>query len=506
MKKDGTACDDGDSSTSNDRCFSGTCTGTVTCGSSSCSAASPQCQTSACSSAGKCVDVQKADGIFCNDGNVTTVGDTCIGGVCVGQPSPCVPNPCGSSQICTTSGSTFQCTCKSPLAGFGSSAPATCRSKNSGCTARPSFCEQVGQRCTSRPSGEWVCFCAPPLVGALAGGKATCAEKNVTDVLPLQPPDGADPQQWALDLADRLGAGPSRILVEENVTQGTFDVSFHGAPIPSGGSQLDPLTSTQLFSEFQKQNVRCNTTTTTFCKDLNITSINYAAASCVALTVETTCTQKDTCEWEDNTCSDNSDSDDDFPLWHLFWIIPLVLILICLAILGVAKCLFGKKKNGPTDDNLVHAKDLPYEDMERLAEGESARSSMMGTMGPKTPPQEFLPTSERTPTVHPLTFYDTPPTGVIAGPYPVGTLSKTGDGHVYGHDLAGAYLDDPYVDHVSRQYSAPRHVRPSDEQHPQRYGYSPEPLYGSGRAQGPPPPIPPALSAARGPGLYPVKC
>ncbi|MGB0592500.1 MAG: SUMF1/EgtB/PvdO family nonheme iron enzyme, partial [Myxococcota bacterium] len=84
------ACDDGEDSTKGDQCNgSGACIGTpYTCEASQCEASSTPDGTG-------CVVSFKAEGLSCDDGEVTTKDDQCDGaGGCMGETYTCVPSQC----------------------------------------------------------------------------------------------------------------------------------------------------------------------------------------------------------------------------------------------------------------------------------------------------------------------------------------------------------------------------------------------------------------------------
>ncbi|MGB0592578.1 MAG: fibrinogen-like YCDxxxxGGGW domain-containing protein [Myxococcota bacterium] len=88
-----TPCDDGDASTKEDQCDGqGACAGTpYTCEPSACEATSIPDGTS-------CVTTPKVMGIACDDGDLSTKGDQCDGlGACTGTPYACEPGPCTDS-------------------------------------------------------------------------------------------------------------------------------------------------------------------------------------------------------------------------------------------------------------------------------------------------------------------------------------------------------------------------------------------------------------------------
>jgi len=99
LKKDGTACNDGNGCTQTDTCQSGSCTGTspVVC------AASDQCHVAGtCDPAkGSCSNPTKKDGTACNDKNACTQTDTCQAGACTGAS----PVTCSASDQCHDAGS-----------------------------------------------------------------------------------------------------------------------------------------------------------------------------------------------------------------------------------------------------------------------------------------------------------------------------------------------------------------------------------------------------------------
>ena len=104
MRPDGTTCNDGDSSTSDDRCEAGACIGTVQCAGVVCLSTDPQCVRSVCD-ANRCIDIAKPDNTFCNDNNASTLNDVCISGKCVGEDKCagiyCVPSsPCHEKGVC----------------------------------------------------------------------------------------------------------------------------------------------------------------------------------------------------------------------------------------------------------------------------------------------------------------------------------------------------------------------------------------------------------------------
>jgi len=82
--EDGTACDDGSSVTSGDKCADGQCLGMDACADVGCQP-SP-CRVSVLCVFGQCYDSKEVlpDGSACEDGNQETSGDVCRGGICQG--------------------------------------------------------------------------------------------------------------------------------------------------------------------------------------------------------------------------------------------------------------------------------------------------------------------------------------------------------------------------------------------------------------------------------------
>eukprot|EP00049_Salpingoeca_infusionum_P002869 m.60739 g.60739 ORF g.60739 m.60739 type:complete len:3550 (+) comp11834_c0_seq1:480-11129(+) len=100
----GQLCDDGDATTLNDTCTAGTCMGIDLCDGVNCSSAS--CVSSACDyMTGKCVDTVSDDGTLCDDLNELTTGDQCLDGTCTGQPVCeviiCMNKTCHAEPTCS---------------------------------------------------------------------------------------------------------------------------------------------------------------------------------------------------------------------------------------------------------------------------------------------------------------------------------------------------------------------------------------------------------------------
>jgi hypothetical protein len=80
---DGTACDDGDACTQSDACRAGVCSGSDAI---VCPAPEP-CHVGVCDAlSGECTSPIEADGAACDDGDASTVHDTCTAGLCHGSP------------------------------------------------------------------------------------------------------------------------------------------------------------------------------------------------------------------------------------------------------------------------------------------------------------------------------------------------------------------------------------------------------------------------------------
>ncbi|MBI5609161.1 MAG: hypothetical protein HY902_09795 [Deltaproteobacteria bacterium] len=84
-KAGGTACDDGNPCTTQDKCDgSGVCTAQPL----SCTALDDACHSGVCSG-GQCLKQAKPSGTACSDGDACTQGDTCTAGTCSGAPMDC---------------------------------------------------------------------------------------------------------------------------------------------------------------------------------------------------------------------------------------------------------------------------------------------------------------------------------------------------------------------------------------------------------------------------------
>eukprot|EP01060_Flectonema_neradi_P012431 TRINITY_DN19249_c0_g2_i2.p1 TRINITY_DN19249_c0_g2~~TRINITY_DN19249_c0_g2_i2.p1 ORF type:complete len:3815 (+),score=837.64 TRINITY_DN19249_c0_g2_i2:5278-16722(+) len=355
VKPEGVTCDDGDPTTLNDRCIAGVCTGTIICGGVECFAQSPQCHTSGCDDTGQCIDVIKADSTACNDGNWTTINDQCQTGICVGTPDHCRPNPCGSQQICSSQtgvGTTrFTCTCKSPSIGYAINEPADCGGSGiTTCVASNLICKTEGQACVKLADpNQWMCVCEPPLLGSQSAGAATCmvGDKDAK-VATISTSQVFPPQVWSVKVAKQLGIDPGRVLVSE-VDSGMLQISFHGAADESragGAYPLNHLEASVLQSEFIHQAATCPGSST-FCQELAVSSINYAATPCVSLTAEL-CNLGNDCSWSHGEGCHEDDDDKDF-VWHLRWILPVLGVLLLACLIGYC---YVRRKQDPDRNNI----------------------------------------------------------------------------------------------------------------------------------------------------------
>ncbi|MHB8873293.1 MAG: Kelch repeat-containing protein [Myxococcaceae bacterium] len=115
VKSNGSICDDTSACTINDRCVSGTCTGTpVACPASDFCHLAGTCDPAT----GACSNPTKPEGTSCNDGNLCSSADACIAGVCTGTATVCAPaSQCHVAGTCNASTGL----CSSPLKTDGSS-------------------------------------------------------------------------------------------------------------------------------------------------------------------------------------------------------------------------------------------------------------------------------------------------------------------------------------------------------------------------------------------------
>jgi hypothetical protein len=153
----GTPCDDGDAGTIDDACSLGICEGVVpectadpqcddgdacngdeTCQDFECAAGtaptcapSTQCMNSYCDSAFGCQLVPVRDGTGCNDGNPSTVNDTCQGGICRGVVPECTADfHCNDGDACN---GTETCQAFACVGGVAPTCPASTQCTNSFC-------------------------------------------------------------------------------------------------------------------------------------------------------------------------------------------------------------------------------------------------------------------------------------------------------------------------------------------------------------------------------------
>eukprot|EP01065_Artemidia_motanka_P008729 TRINITY_DN143_c0_g1_i2.p1 TRINITY_DN143_c0_g1~~TRINITY_DN143_c0_g1_i2.p1 ORF type:complete len:4137 (+),score=1263.62 TRINITY_DN143_c0_g1_i2:87-12497(+) len=99
-KADGAACDDGNSSTINDQCKAGTCVGTDLCAGKTCDAQGECQEQGVCVQAtGLCAYTTMPNGASCDDGKTTTVDDICTNGTCSGTDK-CTGVTCSALSTC----------------------------------------------------------------------------------------------------------------------------------------------------------------------------------------------------------------------------------------------------------------------------------------------------------------------------------------------------------------------------------------------------------------------
>eukprot|EP00756_Hemistasia_phaeocysticola_P033178 Hpha_TRINITY_DN16452_c0_g3::TRINITY_DN16452_c0_g3_i1::g.161318::m.161318 len=99
-KTDGAACNDGNTSTIDDQCKAGECVGTDMCAGKNCDAAGECQEAGSCNPQnGLCVYPTMMNGASCNDGLTTTVDDTCMNGTCSGVDK-CAGVTCTAKTTC----------------------------------------------------------------------------------------------------------------------------------------------------------------------------------------------------------------------------------------------------------------------------------------------------------------------------------------------------------------------------------------------------------------------
>ena len=116
-KEEGTACNDDNDQTSNDRCISGVCAGTDYCQDVDC-AAPNECQLDGQCLEGECQPVFRSNGIPCNDNDAETNDDRCYAGECVGI-NGCDGVSCRALSDCHTPGECIRGVCSNPIANRG---------------------------------------------------------------------------------------------------------------------------------------------------------------------------------------------------------------------------------------------------------------------------------------------------------------------------------------------------------------------------------------------------
>ena len=107
---DGGSCNDQNTLTVNDTCYSGVCVGLIPCGNQVCSSQGI-CQNPICVSSNQCGLSPKPDNTPCYDGNDTTINDICVSGRCVGtslcQDKDCPERECFESGCDINTGDCF---------------------------------------------------------------------------------------------------------------------------------------------------------------------------------------------------------------------------------------------------------------------------------------------------------------------------------------------------------------------------------------------------------------
>eukprot|EP01052_Picozoa_sp_SAG31_P031894 SAG31_NODE_3432_length_4280_cov_1.816073_1_plen_845_part_00 len=131
--QDGTACNDGDDSTTGDACVVGICE--ASCLGVTCSATS-ECKVAGTCSAGLCSDEANAeDGTICNDGDTDTGEDRCVTGECIGSTAQLCSDSSFNSDSACAAGSSATLTL---FDSEGICASTSCR--QSECCVAPQIC------------------------------------------------------------------------------------------------------------------------------------------------------------------------------------------------------------------------------------------------------------------------------------------------------------------------------------------------------------------------------
>eukprot|EP01065_Artemidia_motanka_P052031 TRINITY_DN929_c3_g1_i2.p1 TRINITY_DN929_c3_g1~~TRINITY_DN929_c3_g1_i2.p1 ORF type:complete len:2620 (+),score=805.34 TRINITY_DN929_c3_g1_i2:73-7932(+) len=166
----GARCDDGNADTVGDECVRGVCSGRKRCGGQICNVATDlQCSTVGCDpESGACKRQDKEDGVRCDDGDSASTDDRCWCGQCLAD-SPCAGVECEPRE-CQVTGGCNTCTGKclyswapagSPCTSvpFGVCGSGGCRSRCEGVTCDPpsqchlaGVCDAQTGRCRDRMS------------------------------------------------------------------------------------------------------------------------------------------------------------------------------------------------------------------------------------------------------------------------------------------------------------------------------------------------------------------
>lgn len=174
-KADGTACDDGDECTRSDQCLSGICTAGPprTCNDGN------DCTTDSCDPAKGCVH-DALTGLACADGNACTQGDACVRGSCIAgvavscdDANPCTADTCDALLGCQHAPITdgVSCAGPSPCTVLDTCLAGVCIARG------PQICSD-GNECTTDA-------CSP--VGPLGSQTTQCTHPSVTNFTPCGP-------------------------------------------------------------------------------------------------------------------------------------------------------------------------------------------------------------------------------------------------------------------------------------------------------------------------------
>jgi hypothetical protein len=161
-KADGTSCNDGNASTTGDRCTAGACAGTPTTGGGGgdpvCTVAcddSDPCTVDTCL-VGGCQFAPAPNGTSCDDGDPTTLADMCSAGDCRGTPDVvgppvCEGTSCEDGNFCTADACTASGCTHIPLADGTSCDDGSRRTVGDQCTT--GIC--VGKEKRVSSNGKW---------------------------------------------------------------------------------------------------------------------------------------------------------------------------------------------------------------------------------------------------------------------------------------------------------------------------------------------------------------